>query len=88
MKLPLGPRTRIKNQLKELKLVFRSPGPRSVGRIEADHSKWSSGFLDRFLIGQQIPGDGSAKATTKQHGQHCIVSLGTHAIAPSMFEHF
>src|ERR1035437_1647402 len=30
----------------------------------------------------------STKATTKQHGQHCIVSLGTHAIATRMFEHF
>ena len=30
----------------------------------------------------------SAKATTKQHGQHRVVSLGTHAIATSMFEHF
>ena len=30
----------------------------------------------------------SAKTTTKQHGQHCIVTLGTHAIAMGMFEHF
>jgi len=29
----------------------------------------------------------SAKTTTEQHGQHRIVSLGTHAIAISMFEH-
>jgi hypothetical protein len=29
----------------------------------------------------------SPKATTEQHGQHCIVSLGTHAIAISTFEH-
>ena len=40
------------------------------------------------LIQLQADQLGSAKATTKQHGQHCIVSLGTHAIAPSMFEHF
>jgi len=31
---------------------------------------------------------GSAKATTKQHGQHGIVSLGTHVIATRMFQHF
>ena len=30
----------------------------------------------------------SAEATPKQHGQHCIVSLRTHAIATRMFEHF
>lgn len=29
-----------------------------------------------------------AKATTKQHGQHCVVALGSHAIATRMFEHF
>jgi hypothetical protein len=29
----------------------------------------------------------SAKATSEQHGQHRIVSLGTNAIAMSMFEH-
>jgi hypothetical protein len=29
----------------------------------------------------------SAKATSEQHGQHRIVSLGTHAIATSVFEH-
>ena len=30
----------------------------------------------------------SAKTTTKQHGQHGIVSLGPRAIATSMFEYF
>ncbi len=30
----------------------------------------------------------SAKATTEQHGQHRIVSLGAHAIATSVLEHF
>src|SRR5947209_5253200 len=30
----------------------------------------------------------SAKATPKQQGQHGVVSLGTHAIATSVFEHF
>jgi hypothetical protein len=30
----------------------------------------------------------SAKATAKQHGQHRVVSLGTRAIARSVFEHF
>src|ERR1039458_144035 len=29
----------------------------------------------------------SAKATTEQHGQHRIISLGTHTVATSMFEH-
>jgi hypothetical protein len=29
-----------------------------------------------------------AKTTTKEHGQHCIISLGTHAIATRMLEHF
>ena len=40
------------------------------------------------LIQLQADQLGSAKATTKQHGQHRIVALGTHAIATSMFEHF
>ena len=30
----------------------------------------------------------SAEATAEQHGQHRIVSLGTHAIATSVFEYF
>ena len=30
----------------------------------------------------------SAKATTKQHGQHRVVALGTHTFTTSMFEHF
>jgi hypothetical protein len=30
----------------------------------------------------------SAKTTSEQHGQHRIVSLGTHAIATSVFEYF
>jgi hypothetical protein len=30
----------------------------------------------------------SAEATTEKHGQHRVVTLGTHAIAISMFEHF
>ena len=30
----------------------------------------------------------SAEATTEQHGQHCIISLGAHAIAASVFEYF
>jgi hypothetical protein len=30
----------------------------------------------------------SAKATTKQHGQHRVVALGTHTVTTSMFEHF
>ena len=29
----------------------------------------------------------SAEAATEQHGQHGVISLGTHAIAVSMFEH-
>src|SRR5580704_11966864 len=29
-----------------------------------------------------------AKTTTKQHGQHCVVALGSHAIATRMLEHF
>jgi hypothetical protein len=29
-----------------------------------------------------------AEATTEQHGQHCIISLGTHAIATRLCEYF
>jgi hypothetical protein len=29
----------------------------------------------------------SAEAATEQHGQHCIVSLGAHVVATSIFEH-
>src|SRR5208283_4762383 len=28
-----------------------------------------------------------AKTTTKQHGQHCVVALGSHAIATRMLQH-
>jgi len=30
----------------------------------------------------------SAKTTTEQHGQHCIIALGTHTVATSSPEHF
>ena len=40
------------------------------------------------VVALQADEFGSAKPTTKQHGQHRVIPLGPHAVSPRMFEYF